>query len=111
VSLFALNGVSFDYAGEPLLSNISFAVERGERWGIIGRNGTGKTTLFRLIEGHLAPTAGSIARESALRFTLLDQHRTFGEATTVWDAAASPFAELIALEHSLAEQAHALAHD
>ena len=111
MSLFALNGVSFDYAGEPLLTNVSFAVERGERWGVIGRNGTGKTTLFRLIEGRLQPTAGSVARESGLRFTLLDQHRTFGAAATVWDAAAAPFSDLIALEHSLAEQAHALAHD
>ncbi len=105
-----MNGVSFDHTGDPLLSEVSFAVERGDRWGVIGRNGTGKTTLFRLIEGSLQPTAGSISREASLRFTLLDQHRTFEQAT-VWDAAAAPFAGLIALEHSLAEQAHALAHD
>ncbi len=111
MSLFSLNGVAFDYAGDPLLRDVSFAVERTERWGIVGRNGTGKTTLFRLISGELEPTAGSIARESGVRATLLDQHRVFEGAATVWDAAAMPFAELIALERSLERQAHALATD
>ncbi len=111
MALFALNGVAFDYAGEPLLRHVSFSVERGERWGVIGRNGSGKTTLFRLIAGTLEPVTGSIARSSGLRVTLLDQHRAFGAAATVWEAAAQPFAHLIELDRSLHEQAHALAHD
>jgi len=111
VSLIAVNGVAFDYAGESLLRDISFAVERSDRWGIIGRNGSGKTTLFRLLAGSLHPVAGSIARESGVRITLLDQHRDFGAAVTVRDAAASPFAWLVALEQSLEEQAHALERD
>ena len=111
MSLFALNGVSFDYAGETLLADVSFAVERGERWGVIGRNGSGKTTLFRLIAGTLDPVSGSISREAGLRVTLLDQHGAFGEATTVWEAAAAPFAHLMELERSLDDQAHGLAHD
>ncbi len=111
MSLVALNGVDFDYAGETLLRSVSFAVERGERWGVVGRNGSGKTTLFRLIAGTLQPTAGSIARAAGTRITLLDQHRTFEQATTVWQAAASPFAHLLELEASLEAQAHALAHD
>jgi ATP-binding cassette subfamily F protein 3 len=111
LSLLAVNGVSFDYAGEGLLRDVSFAVERSERWGIIGRNGSGKTTLFHLLAGRLEPTAGSIAREQGVRITLLDQHRDFGDADTVWDAAAAPFAHLRELEHSLEAQATSLAHD
>ena len=61
MSLVTLNGVAFDYAGETLLRDVSFAVERGERWGVVGRNGTGKTTLFQLIAGTLDAVAGSIA--------------------------------------------------
>jgi ATP-binding cassette subfamily F protein 3 len=111
VSLIAVNGVAFDYAGETLLRDVSFAVERSDRWGVIGRNGSGKTTLFRLIAGTLEPVAGSIAREAGVRITVLDQHRDFGAAITVHDAAASPFAWLIELERSLEEQAHALEKD
>ena len=111
MSLFSLNGVSFDYAGETLLTDVSFAVERGDRWGVIGRNGSGKTTLFRLIAGTLDTVSGSISRESGLRVTLLDQHRDFDDAATVWEAAAAPFARLMELERSLDAQAHDLARD
>ena len=111
MSLVSFHGVAFDYAGQPLLDGVSFGVERADRWGVIGRNGSGKTTLFRLLVGQLEATRGSISRESALRVALLDQHRDFGEAATVWDAAAAPFADLSALEASLEAQAHALADD
>ncbi|HEU5209922.1 MAG TPA: ABC-F family ATP-binding cassette domain-containing protein [Longimicrobiales bacterium] len=104
----AFNGVGIDLGGVTLLDGVTFTVARGERWGVLGRNGSGKTTLFNLAAGRLEPSRGSISRASALRLTLLDQHREFGAGTTLWDAAASPFAALRALEHSLAEQAHAL---
>ena len=104
----AFNGVGIDLGGVMLLDDVTFTIARGERWGVLGRNGSGKTTLFKLAAGQLAPSRGSIYRESALKLTLLDQHREFGEETTLWEAAATPFAALRALEHSLAEQAHAL---
>jgi ATP-binding cassette subfamily F protein 3 len=111
MSLITLGGVGLDFGATRILDNVTFTVGAGERWGIVGRNGTGKTTLFRLITGALQPTRGSVARLSGLRHTLLDQHREFDEGTTIWAAAAVPFAELMALEQSLAEQAMALAED
>ncbi|NLG62927.1 MAG: ABC-F family ATP-binding cassette domain-containing protein [Candidatus Cloacimonetes bacterium] len=105
----AFNGVGIDLGGITIFDDVTFTVARGDRWGILGRNGTGKTTLFNLAAGRLEPSRGSIARASGLRLTLLDQHREFGDDTTLWDAAATPFAALRALERSLAEQAHALA--
>ncbi|HEV8600946.1 MAG TPA: ABC-F family ATP-binding cassette domain-containing protein [Gemmatimonadales bacterium] len=88
---------------------MSFSVGAGERWGIVGRNGAGKTSLFRLITGALAPEAGTISRAGALRIALLDQHREFGSAATVWDAAAVAFKEVISLEAELARQGDQLA--
>ena len=111
MSLITLAGVSVRLGGDTILSDVSVTFGRGERWGIVGRNGAGKTTLFRLITGQLQPAAGSVSRLPGLRIALLDQHREFDGATTVWDAAAEPFAHLRELERSLAEQAAALAED
>ena len=106
---FSNTGV--DFGATTLFSDITFTVAARERWGIVGRNGTGKTTLFRLLTGETQPTRGVLARQPALRVSLLEQHRNFGDATTVWEAAAGELSELLALEQSLAEQAAALAHD
>src|SRR6187397_2713039 len=105
----AFAGVGVDFGATKLFSDVSFTVAPGERWGIIGRNGSGKTSLFRLLTGDLDPAEGSVARSGALRFSLLEQHRTFAGATTVWEAAAGAFADLLALERSLAEQGTAIA--
>ena len=62
MSLVRLEKVSKSYNGVPLLEDVDFRVEEGEKIGLIGRNGTGKTTIFRLITGQLEPTAGAIER-------------------------------------------------
>jgi len=109
----SVGGAGVDFGATTLFRDITFTVSAGERWGIVGRNGTGKTTLFRLLTGALEPTRGTVTRQSGLSISLLGQHRDYGEAITVWEAAAGPFADLLALERSLAEQADALAttHD
>ncbi len=104
-----VSDVAVEYGGTPLLERVSFTVSRGERWGIVGRNGTGKTTLLDLVVGNREPARGTLTRTPGLRITLLDQHRVFPGATTVWEAAAGSFDELRALERSLAQQARALA--
>jgi ATP-binding cassette subfamily F protein 3 len=109
----AVSGAAVEFGATTLFKDITFTVAAGERWGVVGRNGTGKTTLFKLLTGDLAPSKGQVARQSGLTVSLLGQHRDYGAATTVWEAAAGPFAELLALEQSLAEQAEGLAttHD
>ncbi len=103
---FAEVGVAF--GATTLLKDVSFTVARGERWGIIGRNGAGKSTLFQIITGKLQPSRGAIARQPGLKVSLLDQHRDFGVATTVWEAAAAAYAPLIAIEHELGALAEKL---
>ncbi|MCE2941692.1 MAG: ATP-binding cassette domain-containing protein [Gemmatimonadota bacterium] len=105
MTLVSLSDVGVDFGATTLLSGVTVTIGAGQRWGIVGRNGAGKSTLLKVITGALAPTRGSVARQPNLRIALLDQHRDFGAAATVWDAAAVGWGEVVALEASLAEQA------
>ena len=109
MTLLSLSSVGIEFGATPLLDGVSFTVAKGERWGIVGRNGCGKTSIFKVITGALTPTAGSVARMPGLRVSLLDQHRDFGDATTVWAAAARPYADVMQLEITLADTALRLA--
>jgi ATP-binding cassette subfamily F protein 3 len=108
LTLISVSNASVEFGANTLFKDITFTVAEGERWGIVGRNGTGKTTLFKLITGELRPTSGAVAKSPTMKISVLDQHRDFEGATTVWEAAAGPFAELLALEKSLADQANRL---
>lgn len=100
-----MSGVGISFGATELLKNVTFTVGEGDRWGIIGRNGSGKSSLFKIMIEAMKPTVGSVARRPGLRHALLDQHRAFEGATTVWEAAAAAWREVIALEKSIAEQA------
>ena len=58
--LLSLTDLSFTYSQPPLLANITLHVEQGERIGLVGRNGTGKSTLLKLIDGEIKPDDGEI---------------------------------------------------
>ena len=109
MTILSVSGVRIDFGASTILRDVTFTVSAGESWGVVGRNGAGKTTLFKLLAGDLQPTQGAVARAPALRFALLDQYRDFGDAATVWDAAAQGYREVLALEHRIARQAERLA--
>ena len=67
--------ISFDHAGARIVSGFSCLVERGDRVGIVGPNGVGKTTLARLLIGDLEPSLGRIRHGTGLRIAYFDQER------------------------------------
>ena len=111
MTLIAVGNAGVEFGATEIFRDVTFTVAAGERWGVVGRNGTGKTTLFSLITGERRPSRGQVSRQPNIRVSLLEQHREFAGATTLWEVAAGPFAELMRLEASLAEQAVALGED
>ena len=71
--LVTFNDVTFAYAGNIILKNIAFAVNEGERIGLIGENGAGKTTLLKLVTGSLSPESGSVQRKNGASVGFLAQ--------------------------------------
>ncbi|UJS25176.1 ABC-F family ATPase [Thiothrix winogradskyi] len=70
-----VNNLTFAYDGmeKPLINNFTFAIEAGEKVGIIGENGVGKTTLLKLLEGKLQPQKGSIKWAEKARISSYEQ--------------------------------------
>ena len=65
--MITLRDIDFSIAGRPLLVGASAVIPTGRKVGVVGRNGTGKTTLFRMIRGELHPDGGSIEVQPGLR--------------------------------------------
>ena len=71
--MLVISNLSFAIEGKPLFEGASVTIPAGHKVGIVGRNGTGKTTLFKLIKGQLAPDGGSIDVPSYFRIGGVEQ--------------------------------------
>ncbi len=96
--LFRLSEVKKSYGGAEILRGASLQINPGEKVGLVGRNGAGKTTVFRLITGEEAADSGEIVSINGLKLGLLQQHVDFGPGETVHTAALSAFKEIHDIE-------------
>ncbi len=74
-SVIEAEAVTKAYGARTLIRNFSLRIQRGDRIGIVGANGTGKTTLLRLLTGEIEPDAGKITRAKTLNGIVIDQQR------------------------------------
>ncbi|MFB6306003.1 MAG: ATP-binding cassette domain-containing protein, partial [Flavobacteriales bacterium] len=64
--MITLHEDGISYSGKPLFSDVSFFLGNGDRLGLVGKNGTGKTTLLKMLKGELPPTEGEISFSNEL---------------------------------------------
>jgi ATP-binding cassette subfamily F protein 3 len=84
--MIQVSGLSKSYGRQLLFDNIGFTVNPGERIGLVGRNGHGKTTLFRLITGEEHPDSGTITIPNGYTVGYLSQHLSFAGKTVLEEA-------------------------
>ena len=104
MTLLKFTDVSLAYGAMPLLDKVSWQIARGERVCIIGRNGTGKSSMLRLVKGEQKADDGVIWRAPALKIGELPQELPRADERTVFDVVAeglSGVGELLARAFSL----------
>lgn len=92
--LIRLNNVSIAYGTHALLNNAEFQLDPGERVGLLGRNGEGKSTLMKIIAGSIFADNGEVWREPELKLAWLEQAPDLDDQATIYDAVASGLGEL-----------------
>lgn len=83
MNLMTLENISKSYSEKKLLENISFGINEGEKIGIIGVNGTGKSTLLKIIAGAEVCDSGNITKANIVRIEYLPQNPDYNEDLTV----------------------------
>jgi ATP-binding cassette, subfamily F, member 3 len=96
--LFRLSDIYKSYSGHEILRGVTFQVNPNEKIGLVGRNGAGKTTVFRLITGDETADSGDVITANNLKLGLLKQHVDFSENETVHTAALSAFQRIHDIE-------------
>ena len=96
--LFRLSNIFNSYSGHEILRGVSFQINPNEKIGFVGRNGAGKTTVFRLITGEEAADEGDVIKMNNLKIGLLEQHVEFSVNETVHTSALSAFKRIHDIE-------------
>ena len=86
-NFLSIENLTKSYGDRVLFSDITFGVEQGEKIGIVARNGTGKSTLLRLLAGEESADSGTIVYRNGIRVGYLPQEPSFRDGATVIDAA------------------------
>ncbi len=90
MALLGFHNISYSIGADAILDDVSLYVQRGERITVLGRNGTGKSTLLRIAAGDLPPDSGHVSVEKGARIAYLGQQIPYGLSGTALDVAADP---------------------
>jgi len=101
--MIRLNNLSLDFGGDIIFKNISLQVKKSDRIGLIGNNGSGKTSLLNLISKKITPTAGSISQDKDLKIAYLPQELSFNSDINLKEFVIGNNSELMELDKRIDE--------
>lgn len=99
--ILSCNNINKSYIGELILKNISFAIKKHEKVGLVGLNGAGKTTLFKILIDNITADSGDIYISNDTKIGYLKQNTLFDSEKTVYDEALTVFKDIIDLEKNI----------
>src|SRR5262245_8097364 len=108
--LLSCTGLSRGFDADPLFEDLGFELFAGERIGLVGPNGVGKTTLLRILGGIDRPDTGDVRLHAGARIALLQQQPDFQPGRHLFDEARSALDALTAAHDDMVRTAEALAH-
>jgi len=97
------------FGPEPVLDGVTFEVRPGERIGLVGPNGCGKSTLMKILVGREEPDSGIVERHPSSTIGYLEQHPEFPPDQTLWEAALEGMADVVAMQQEMEATAQAMA--
>ena len=111
MSLLTAQNLTFGFLDGVLFKGAAFKVEETDRIGLIGANGCGKTSLFKLIIGEYSASEGGIVRGKDVRIGYMEQYLDCDENQTLYGEALTVFNDVIEMEYELEKVTHALLND
>jgi ATP-binding cassette subfamily F protein uup len=93
MALIGMRDVCWGFGEAPLLENVTFQIEKGERVCLVGRNGVGKSTLLKLLAGAMQPDSGDVWRRQGISVAALEQDVPAGFDGTIFDVVAEGLGE------------------
>lgn len=104
-----IHNLSIAFQGDYLFEDITFKLDNGDRVGLIGKNGAGKSTMLKILSNEIEPDSGQIATDKALKIGFLKQDIDFEYGRTVLEEAYEAFSEIKIIEAKVDEINHQLA--
>lgn len=101
MSLLSVENVSHNFGDRTLFKNVSFRLLAGERVGLVGANGVGKSTLMNILTGKLLKDSGKVEWTPKVRYGYLDQHTKLTPGKTIRDVLKDAFLPLLELEKEM----------
>ncbi len=106
--MISLSNVTVDFGTRILFKGVSFLIQRGDRIGLVGRNGAGKSTMLSIIAGERVPTSGDVSWQNRMRIGFLSQDLTLDLSKTLRETGMQAFEEVLALQAEIDSIQHQL---